>query len=305
MKLKHACLECIIRQTCQTLAHRQAGEAISETILKDVREQLLEADWEQTPADLSNIAYHTVEQYFPGDLFKEAKQLQNQEALACYPQLRQILEEEENRLLAAVRIAATGNIIDLGTRQQVDIAREVRRIMHLPLAIDDTEKLRAMLVRPRKILYLADNAGEIVFDRILIEELLSRHAVTVVVRGGPVINDATLEDAQAVGLTELVPVITTGSNRIGAPWGHVSEQYRQHYRESELVISKGQGNFETLSEQHDKDVFYILRAKCDIIAHELGVNHLDLIMQHAPARQHSSINYSKFQRDANRGELGD
>jgi uncharacterized protein with ATP-grasp and redox domains len=284
MKLRHACLECIIKQTCNTLALRQAEQFITDEILDEVRRQLLDVDWEQTPADLSNIAYRTVEQYFPGDLFKEAKQLQNQQALACYPQLRQILEEEENRLLTAVRIAATGNIIDLGTAMEVDIAREVRRVLHHPLPIDDTEKLRAMLAQPRKILYLADNAGEIVFDRILIEELLGHHAVTVVVRGGPVINDATLEDAQAVGLTELAPVITTGSNRIGVPWVHVSEQFRQCYQQSDLVISKGQGNFETMSERHDKDIFYILRAKCDIIAHELGVGYLDLIMKHQPPR---------------------
>ena len=112
------------------------------------------------------------------------------------------------------------------------------------------------------------------------EELLTAHDVTFVVRGGAVINDATLADAEETGMTHLLPVITTGSNRIGAPWAYVSEEYREHYHQADLVIAKGQGNYETLSERHDKEIYFILRAKCGIIARELGVSELDLVMKH-------------------------
>jgi uncharacterized protein with ATP-grasp and redox domains len=116
-----------------------------------------------------------------------------------------------------------------------------------------------------------------------VEELLRAHDVTFVVRGGAVINDATLKDAEASGMTRLVPVITTGSNRIGVPWAYVSEEYREHYRRADLVIAKGQGNYETISERHDQEIYFILRAKCGIIARDLGVGELDLVMKCQPA----------------------
>ncbi len=285
MKVQDACLECIIRQTCNTLAHRKGEHSLTAPILEEVRSQLLNIDWNQTPADLSNIAYQTIEKFFPGDPFEEAKKQQNQQALKFYPMLKEIVTTAENQLLSAVRIAATGNVIDLGIGMTVDIQREVERVLHAPLPIDDTEILRQSLSSPKRILYIADNAGEIVFDRILIEYLLEKgHEVTAVVRGGPVINDATLEDAQTAGLTQLLPVITTGTNRLGIPWNHVSEEFLSHYHRADLLISKGQANYETVSERHEKDTFYILRAKCNVISHELGVNPLDLIVKYQAPR---------------------
>ncbi len=285
MKVQDACLECVVRQTCNTLAHRKAEHSLTTPVLDEVKKQLLNIDWEQTPADLSNIAYQTIEKYFPGDPFEEAKKQQNQQALKYYPTLKEIVTTAENQLLSAVRIAATGNVIDLGIGMTIDIQREVARVLHAPLPIDDTEILRQKLGSPRVILYIADNAGEIVFDRILIEYLLREgHQVTAVVRGGPVINDATFEDAETAGLTRLLPVITTGTNRLGIPWKYVSEEFLSHYQQAELLISKGQANYETVSERHEKDTFYILRAKCDVISHELGVNHLDLIVKYQAPR---------------------
>lgn len=285
MKVQDACLECVIRQTCNTLAHRKGEPSLTTRILEEVRSQLTNIDWDQTPADLSNIAYQTIEKFFPGDPFEEAKKQQNQQALKYYPKLKEIVDTAENQLLAAVRIAATGNVIDLGIGMTVDIHREVEQALQAPLPIDDTEILSQRLSSPKKVLYIADNAGEIVFDRILIEYLLGEgHQVTAVVRGGPVINDATLEDAQTVGLTQLLPVITTGTNLLGIPWNHVSEEFLSHYLRAELLICKGQANYETVSERHEKDTFYILRAKCEVISHELGVNHLDLIVKHQAPR---------------------
>ena len=166
------------------------GRQIVESVLSDVRDGLVDIDWNQTPADLSNIAYRTVEHYLPGDPFAEAKQLQNRLALGYYPQLKRLVEASTDRLLAAVRVAATGNVIDLGIGIQVDICQEVHKLMETPFPIDDTENLRAKLTQSRKILYVGDNAGEIVFDRVLVEELLPKHDVTFVVRGGHIINDA-------------------------------------------------------------------------------------------------------------------
>jgi damage-control phosphatase, subfamily I len=279
MKLRPECLECVVRQTNNTLDLQQVPGAQRQQILDEVKAQLVDVEWEQTPADLSNVAYRTIEKHLRVDPFADAKKMQNRMALAFYPQLKRLVEQAEDRLLTAVRIAATGNVIDLGIGMKVDIAHEVDRIVHSAFAIDDTRHLRRRLAERRRILYVGDNAGEIVFDRILVEELAAAHEVTFVVRGGPVINDATLADAEETGMTRLVPVITTGSNRIGAPWAYMSEEYREHYGRADLVIAKGQGNYETISERHDKEIYFVLRAKCGIIARELGVNELDLVMK--------------------------
>jgi damage-control phosphatase, subfamily I len=285
MKVKPECVSCVEKQALNTLSYCCANHQTIEAVLSDVREHLVDIDWNQTPADLSNVAYCTVERYLPGDPFAEAKRKQNRVALEYYPYLKKLVEMSKDRLRTAIRIAATGNVIDLGIGIQADVREEVGRLMETPFPIDDTEALREKLSVPRKILYVGDNAGEIVFDRVLVEELVSGHEVTFVVRGGHVINDAILDDACMVGMTEVVPVITTGCNRIGAPWAHVSDEFRRHYAAAELVISKGQANFETFSELDDKDIFFILRAKCAVIAHELGVSHLDLIMKHQAGSQ--------------------
>jgi uncharacterized protein with ATP-grasp and redox domains len=280
MQVKPPCIPCVEMQTRNTLAHRGADAGTVARVLHDVSRLVAVADWRESPADLSCIVYRTIEKYLPGDPYLAAKRNQNQAALVCYPRLKQIVAQAPDRLAAAVRVAATGNVIDLGIGVQFDLDREVRRILETPLPIDDTPAFELLLQRPQRILYVGDNAGEILFDRVLVEELLPRHEVTFVVRGGPVINDATMEDAETVGLTGIVPVITTGTNRIGAPWGHLSEECRRHYRRADLVISKGQGNYETLCSRNDHDIFFILRAKCHVIAQELKVDLLDLVVKH-------------------------
>jgi len=135
----------------------------------------------------------------------------------------------------------------------------------------------------KDILYLADNAGEIVFDRLLIEQMPLKK-VTLAVKGAPIINDATMKDAEATGLTELVEVIDNGSDAPGTILEDCSEAFRQRFDEADMVIAKGQGNYETLSEA-DKDIFFVLKAKCSVIARDLGCQVGSLILQRSSCAQ--------------------
>jgi len=137
-----------------------------------------------------------------------------------------------------------------------------------PLSGGALESLRSAAAEASDILYIADNAGEIVFDRILIEELVPGK-VTLVVRGRPVLNDVTMEDAQSVGLLEIVDVLPNGSDAPGTILDDCSEAVRTRFAEADLVIAKGQGNFETLSNA-SRPVFFLLRVKCDVLAREIG-----------------------------------
>ena len=139
------------------------------------------------------------------------------------------------------------------------------------------QPFQAALGRASRILYLADNAGEIVFDRLLIERM-PPGKVTVGVRGFPVINDATMKDAEDTGMTELAEVIDNGSDGPGTILDDCSQSFRDRFDEADLIIAKGQGNYETLSEV-DKDIYFLLKAKCAVIARDMGCQEDDMILK--------------------------
>jgi len=205
------------------------------------------------------------------DPYLQTKDRFNQLALKMYPELREQVRASTDPLETAVRLAIAGNIIDLGVKTSIK-EPDIEEIINNSLTADFDDKaledFRNATKQAEKILYLADNAGELVFDRLLIEQLPCEK-VTVVVKGRPVINDATMEDAELAGLTDIVTVIDNGSDAPGTILESCSEAFRRRFDESDLVIAKGQGNYETLSDV-DKEVFFILRAKCPVIAQHLG-----------------------------------
>jgi len=171
----------------------------------------------------------------------------------------------------AVRLAIAGNIIDLGVKTSIkesNVEKVIRDCLTADFDNQQVEGFRNAVSRAEKIFYLADNAGEIVFDRLLIEQLPAEK-VTVVVKGSPVINDATMEDAEFAGLTEMVEVIDNGSDAPGTILKTCSRIFRNRFEEADLIIAKGQGNYETLSDV-DKNIFFVLKAKCPVIARDLG-----------------------------------
>ena len=152
-----------------------------------------------------------------------------------------------------------------------------------------TEALRRAVEGAIDILYLGDNTGEIVFDRLLVEQM-GRRKTTFVVRGAPVINDATREDAETVGMTKLVPVIDNGSDAPGTILASCSPAFRRRFAAADLIIAKGQGNYETLSDTDHGRIWFVLKAKCPVIADHLGCATGDLVVriEHAAARPHAT-----------------
>ena len=183
-----------------------------------------------------------------------------------------LVHNSENPLENAVRLAIAGNIIDLGIKTSItnaDIQKTIKDSLTAPLNQVIIEEFRSDIESAQDILYLADNAGEIVFDRLLIEQLPEKK-ITVAVKGSPVINDATMEDAISTGLTKIVPVIDNGSDGPGTILETCSDEFLSRFEQADLIISKGQGNFETLSEI-DKKIYFFLKAKCSVIAQHLQV----------------------------------
>jgi hypothetical protein len=205
------------------------------------------------------------------DPYQHLKRQYNDAALALYPGLKQVVNEADDPLLTAIRLAIAGNIVDFGVGHRFSLEQAIQDSLTWDFAINDYPAFLAQLEIARTILYLGDNTGEIVFDKLLVEELVQRdRQVTFVVRGNPVINDATLDDAHYVGLAHLVEVITPGGTLPGTLLSAASDVFKQRFYAADLVISKGQGNFEGLSEV-DRPIFFLLKAKCTPIAQALEV----------------------------------
>jgi len=205
------------------------------------------------------------------DPYADLKERCNAMAVRALPSTRAIIENAGDPFETALRFALAGNNIDAGVGKPLNDAAlndALRKAAVTPIDHHAVEALRRAVDEAGDILYLADNAGEIFFDRLLLEQM-PVEKITCVVRGGPVINDATLADARAAGLTDMLRVIDNGSDGPGTILGDCSPEFLRRYKGADLVIAKGQGNFETLSEE-PRNIFFLLRAKCKVIASHIG-----------------------------------
>jgi len=281
MKCYPDCFVCLFRQALNTARVATDDPVLQRQVLERLAAKLAAGLPDGTPAMLSQAAYRTVAEVTGVlDPYWDQKTTTNAEALRLVPDLERMVRTADNPLETAVRVAVAGNVIDLGIGHAFDIDVDVRELMTRPFAINAMDDFRDNIGSGRQILYVGDNSGEIVFDRVLVEQLLAAgSAVVFAVKAGPVINDATREDAEIAGLTGLVPVITTGSDDIGVNWETCSAEFCDAYDGADLVVSKGQGNFEGLTER-SQNVYFLLKAKCECVAAELGVTFGDIVFKH-------------------------
>jgi uncharacterized protein with ATP-grasp and redox domains len=215
------------------------------------------------------------------DPYRAHKHRFNQFAMGMLPDMRRRIALSPDPRHTALMLAVAGNIIDFGPREHLhesDVRQAIDDAMASPLDEQAAAFWRAV-DHASNILYLTDNAGEIVFDRLLIEHMPADR-ITLAVRGRPVLNDATMEDAQYAGLTDLVHVIDNGSDAPGTILEDCSSPFRAAFAAADMVIAKGQGNYETLSDEA-KNIFFILKAKCPVVARDLMCQTHALVVQPA------------------------
>jgi uncharacterized protein with ATP-grasp and redox domains len=201
------------------------------------------------------------------DPYKKIKESFNKMCLGITSDLIGMIKDSNESFETSLRIALAGNIIDImqGNELSEEIVRKaINEALNQNIDKNKIRLLRENISNSKKILYIGDNAGEIVFDKIFIQQFLN-DKVTFVVRGGPTLNDVTLEDADAVGMTDHVKVITTGLDMPGAFLPICSKEFLDEYEKSDLIIAKGQGNLEALIDEK-KNIFFLLKIKCKVIA---------------------------------------
>jgi uncharacterized protein with ATP-grasp and redox domains len=279
MRVHLDCFPCFLRQSIIALRIGTKDELLRERILKSVLPEIQIADISRPPAYATTFIHRKIRHMLGKDPFEELKSEYNKIALGLYPSLKTMVGKSQDPLWTATRLAIAGNVIDFGIFTSVDIEGATDKALNNPLAVDDFEIFKKAISNADTIVYLADNAGEIVFDRLLIETLISfGKNVTVVVKGGPVINDSTLKDALESGLTRICQVIDNGSDAVGTIVAWTSSTFQDTFNNAQLVISKGQGNFETLI-GIQKNIFFLFQSKCNVVSKELGLSRGSMLLK--------------------------
>lgn len=289
MRTQLDCLPCFVRQGLDSARFAEPDVEVQAQIMRGVLTAAAELDWNQPPVATAQVIHRRIRELCRvDDPYREVKHQYNQLVLGLLPELSELVTTAPDPVAMAARYAIAANVIDFGASTALDpgeVRSALRGVLSEPFH-EDLLAFHTALDQARDVLYLADNAGEIAADRLLIEQI-GPERVTVVVRGAPVINDATMADAVEVGLTELVEVIDNGSDAPGTLWEDCSEALRLRFQAADLIIAKGQGNYESLSEVA-APLFFLFKVKCALVAancgHPLGT-HLLLRSPNHPDRQ--------------------
>jgi uncharacterized protein with ATP-grasp and redox domains len=282
LKVEAECAACIVSRGAAEVKEATTNPALRFRAMSDLL-RLLTKEFRPTavPADLGTKR-DVVIRWVTGnaDPYKRSKRLSNEKALKLLPYARKLVGEGytlQDRFKRACLCAIVGNIMEFdipGHRFTFGSLRKAFRDAAKDLVIDDTSNIYELARKAHTVLYLTDNAGEIVFDTLLVEQLKNIGlTVTVAVKGRPIINDATLEDAEVSGMYEVADrVITTGTDSVGLAMDEVSSEFREVYDRVDLVFAKGMGYAETLTEYKlKKPHVLLLRSKCNPVANFFGV----------------------------------
>jgi hypothetical protein len=278
MKAYVDCIPCFLRQALEAARMATDDEEVHKEVLRKVMEYLSSESLDKTPAELSKKAHSIVKEITNcDDPYLKAKQRDNETAKRLYPKVKRMITSSADPLLTAIKLAIAGNIIDLGVSSSYDVERTMTNVLKTDFAIDEYKSLKKDLNKAEQVLYIGDNAGEIFFDKSLMEYLLELgKKIVYAVRDEPIINDVTVEDAEFAGIEDVAKVITAGGGASGAVLDLCSPEFVECLRNAEVVISKGQGNYESLSEEQ---IYFLLIVKCKPIAKDLGVKVGDLVLK--------------------------
>ncbi len=281
MHIDPACVECIINQSKRVADAIGADEELSKEITRAVEVMAPSFSFDQSPPEVAAGVYEKMAKIAgKTDLYDEVKRLSTQKAKTFVPYLEEEIRRCDDPLLTATKIAVAGNVIDLAAEYAFDLNEELEKIFHTNFAVNDFDKLYKCLSTASSLLYIADNAGEHIFDLIYVKTILSlfpKIKLTYMTRGNPIINDVTYEEAEEAGFGEVCDLISSGVNTPGFVYERANEASRKLFDEVDVIITKGMGNYECLSDTKRKDLFFLLKVKCNVVARSIGKEVGDII----------------------------
>ena len=276
MKVKHECASCMLRQANEAIEHASKDENIRmNTTLKVLEFMNKQFNENINSNKLGTDLHHLVmEETGCDDPYKELREEGNKLAEKMIPSVEKMLEDNQS-LENYIKVAIAGNIIDFGALDEsADMEKAIIQQLNNPLVSTDINEFEDSLNKANNILYLADNGGEIVFDKLLIKKIKEDYDVNIILalKESPILNDALLQDAKNLELDKYTKLITTGAASVGVVEDYISDELKELLDNVDFVISKGMGNFEGLTEMNIKSpVFFLLNTKCNVISDEIGV----------------------------------
>lgn len=280
MKIDLECIPCLLGQAFEALGLVTDDQRNRERIVKQVLSRLANESFDKTPASVGGDVHRIVRRLSGySDPYLEIKKDSNTLAIRLMPSLKELIKRSTDPFETAVRLAIAGNMIDYSHGDHISekkIQKTISQYLDREVGKGIINELREEIGKATNILYLGDNAGEVFFDKLLIEELQG-YPITFVVRGAPTINDVLEDDARMAGINTLVEVVDNGSDVPGTIVEWCSEEFKRQFMQADLVIAKGEGNYETLSDEK-KNIFFLLKVKCPVIAKDIGCQEGEMVI---------------------------
>jgi len=281
LNIDPACVECIINQSKRVADAIHADDKLTKEIVQAVEEMAPGFSFKQSPPEVAAAVYEKMSQIAgKTDLYDEVKKLSTDKAHEFIPHLEKKIATSNEPLLTATKVAVAGNVIDLAAEYAFDLDEELDKIFHTNFAVNDFDQLQTRLAQASTLLYIADNAGEHIFDKIYIKTILSLYPdleVYYMTRGNAIINDVTYEEAKEAGFDEICHLINSGVNTPGFVYNIANSEAQKLFDSADLVVTKGMGNYECLSDNGRDDLFFLLKVKCNVVANSLGKEVGDII----------------------------
>ncbi len=264
MHIKPDCITCIMNQTLKVTKLLQLDDTTSKTLLDETAKILIESSLAMTPPQIAQHTYAKIAEITGiDDPVAKAKEAATKIALNVDTPFVKTLHD-------AVKFAVIGNVIDFGAQQEFDLNEVIRSHFHRKFAIDDFEAFEESLKKAESLVYLGDNTGEHIFDRLLIEKIKDAYDIDVYyfVRGKPIINDVTVKEAKL--LEDVATIVDTGVPTPGFDLDYANTYAKELFENADIVLSKGMGNYESLYDVCDRTVFYLFIVKCNVVSNAIG-----------------------------------
>ena len=276
--MNHKCIFCFTRQFQNLLDKHVEGEDKKVELTKSFFNHLSQIDTSLKTPYISRDIHAMVREFLNDpDPYKSEKEASNRLILDVYDYLKERVNNSYHPFKEALKMSIAGNIMDYGPANSFNIMDTIFDLENMQIAIDKSIELESAISNSKKLLYLGDNAGEIVFDKLFLETI-NHPNVWYAVKGSPVINDVTRLDAEMTGIYKYANIIDNGYDAPSTIIEKSSPSFQEAFESADLIISKGQGNFEGLLDKGDKRIFFLLMVKCQVIGDYVGVNKGSIII---------------------------
>ncbi|MBD3810259.1 MAG: DUF89 family protein [Sulfuricurvum sp.] len=274
MTIQQECLGCIAAQSRRVCEAIHADEILTKQIIEYVETALQDADFTLSPPVIAAPLYEQMAILAnTDDLYRAQKGYATTQALGYLSFLKETIQQSDDPFMAILKTAVVGNVIDLAAEVSFDLHEAITSVFQLPFHHDDTEKLRVQLSHAKSVLYIGDNTGEHIFDALAIESLQTLYpqlSVTYMVRGNPIINDVTMDEALEANIDKICSVVSSGVPTPGFVYEFASVEAKKLFDNADLIIAKGMGNYECMTPQRRENICFLLKVKCSVVATSLN-----------------------------------